>query len=1079
MARPRLADQPVIATPVVPPVQATMNRRRRTSIINNALTTTAIIPTLNHGILPNTNQAGALQTTQMIQEQVPHATTNMPDGEWFQRRIFHAYEHGSSSNTQGPTETRTIDGLREEDSMQRKIFQVDSFGGPDMECHNCGAQMWSKEHVQTSTRSPHLAFTLCCKQDRETDDRTYCTPTSTDIAGLIVDGVADVEGQRDIIVNHRKYGLQRISNLHPLYMSLQYLLLFPYGEDGFRLGICYVDCPQENELKRKTVTMREYYSYMIQQRQPKSSSLLRGGRLFQQYLIDAASNALAICQYHGFPDLFITFTCNAYWIEIQEALLPGQRAENRPDIVCRVFKLKLDDLLDDLMKHYHFSPLKADQYISAEIPDHALDPSGYDAVTTFMFHGPCGVVNPKAQYMKDGKCNKFFPKPFQPETKLDESGFHLYRRRDTCISFKKNGIELDNRFIVPHNIDMCVKYQAHINVEVCNHGRTLKYLFKYITKGPDKARVVIEKPQGQSETQPQQSQPIHNEIKTYLDARYLCPYEPIWTIFAFQIHHREPTVIKLPIHLPNQHIVCFRDTQRLDRFMRRRDIHTTMFTEWMVANAKYQHARSLLYADFPTHFVWDSDALVWGQPHMRNFEQSMVFSSLLYFPRGMRCPRIDRCVISQNQIFNNIEFSIFFPITNPAVLFEQNWQIFSDDILHRFRNNLRAPYFMIPPEQLRDYVLLEIEDLLSKNCSSLADKNLPQPSMRTSISSMNRLIQEERCYDHQQLQLEHEQMLAKLNTDQRQVYEVIIQSVLREEGRLFFVNGYRGTGKTFLWKTLISGLRCNGKIVLAVASSGIASLVLPGGRTAHSRFKIPFNPDEWSTCQMYKDTASCAWRNKITDSRCKHIKLQNLAKLHKSHTDNKHAPDIGNGTVPHALPEDDSEGTWIRVPQNLMVHSNEEPLQAITEEIYPDIKNYFAHSSYIKQRAIVTPFNDTVEDLNNYIMNKIPVDSRIYLSSNSIAKNSSAFHDQNTLYPPEILSKVTVPGIPNQKLELKIGCAVMIMGNINQVNGLCNGTRLIITQLATSVIEGYQTRLNYAPLLLIIKVSMEPVVDSK
>ncbi len=71
-----------------------------------------------------------------------------------------------------------------------------------------------------------------------------------------------------------------------------------------------------------------------------------------------------------------------------------------------------------------------------------------------------------------------------------------------------------------------------------------------------------------------------------------------------------------------------------------------------------------------------------------------------------------------------------------------------------------------------------------------------------------------------------------------------------KEGKLFFVYGSGGISKTFVWTTLLSRLRGQGKIVLVVASSGIASLLLLGGRTAHSRFKIQINLHDESTCNI-------------------------------------------------------------------------------------------------------------------------------------------------------------------------------------------------------------------------------------
>jgi hypothetical protein len=90
----------------------------------------------------------------------------------------------------------------------------------------------------------------------------------------------------------------------------------------------------------------------------------------------------------------------------------------------------------------------------------------------------------------------------------------------------------------------------------------------------------------------------------------------------------------------------------------------------------------------------------------------------------------------------------------------------------------------------------------------------------------------------------------RLNDDQRNTYETILNAVINKKGKLFFVYGSGGTGKTFVWTTLPSRLRGQGKIVLAVASSGIASLLLLGSRTAHSRFKIPIDLHDESTCNI-------------------------------------------------------------------------------------------------------------------------------------------------------------------------------------------------------------------------------------
>ena len=171
-------------------------------------------------------------------------------------------------------------------------------------------------------------------------------------------------------------------------------------------------------------------------------------------------DAMAIVRSLGKPHLFITVTCNPNWPEIQRELLPGQTAADRPDLVARVFKLKLSEIKDDLFKRgvlgkpiaaihvIEFQkrglphcqilmilasdsvPRGADDFdliVSAEIPDPETHPTLYETVASCMMHGPCGAQHPNAPCMVDGKCSKGFPKAFQPET-VETEGFPLYQR---------------------------------------------------------------------------------------------------------------------------------------------------------------------------------------------------------------------------------------------------------------------------------------------------------------------------------------------------------------------------------------------------------------------------------------------------------------------------------------------------------------------------------------------------------------------------------------------------------------------------------------------------------------------------
>ena len=106
---------------------------------------------------------------------------------------------------------------------------------------------------------------------------------------------------------------------------------------------------------------------------------------------------------------------------------------------------------------------------------------------------------------------------------------------------------------------------------------------------------------------------------------------------------------------------------------------------------------------------------------------------------------------------------------------------------------------------------------------------------------------DELSFNREQLQQEFTQLYSGLNVNQKNVLHEIIDIVVsRYKGGVFFVYGHGGTWKTYLWRTLCAAIRRVGKIVLPVASSGIASLPLPRGKTVD--LGIPLNINENSTC---------------------------------------------------------------------------------------------------------------------------------------------------------------------------------------------------------------------------------------
>ncbi len=252
------------------------------------------------------------------------------------------------------------------------------------------------------------------------------------------------------------------------------------------------------------------------------SSFQGGERAMGQLYQDA----MARVRKFGQSNLFVTFTCNPKWKEITDALLPRQTAKDRPDLIIRVFNLKLDALLKDIkdgvlgtviakiwviefqkrgLPHAHIllildevSKLRtAEDYasmVSAEIPDLICHPKAYETVTSCMVHGPCGLDFFNAQCMEQGKCKKRYPHSFSEEMCYDVDGYPEYRRRQTRIFVDpKMQRVVDNQWIVPYILHLATKYHAHINVEICSSISAIKYLYKYVYKGPDRVTAIVER----------------------------------------------------------------------------------------------------------------------------------------------------------------------------------------------------------------------------------------------------------------------------------------------------------------------------------------------------------------------------------------------------------------------------------------------------------------------------------------------------------------------------------------------------------------------------------------------------------
>ncbi|KAI5425394.1 hypothetical protein KIW84_031265 [Lathyrus oleraceus] len=147
-------------------------------------------------------------------------------------------------------------------------------------------------------------------------------------------------------------------------------------------------------------------------------------------------------------------------------------------------------------------------------------------------------------------------------------------------------------------------------------------------------------------------------------------------------------------------------------------------------------------------------------------------------------------------------------------------------------------------------IYTDLNELLNLHGKKIEDYDLPSlPPNTIDRGAVPSIIQEELAVD---IPNEDIEFVAKLNNDQMIAFNTIMNVIVQKHSGVFFVDGPGGIGKIFLYRTLMASLISRGEIILATESSGIAAKLLPGGRTAHSRFKILIDIQPSSICGIQK-----------------------------------------------------------------------------------------------------------------------------------------------------------------------------------------------------------------------------------
>jgi ATP-dependent DNA helicase PIF1 len=192
---------------------------------------------------------------------------------------------------------------------------------------------------------------------------------------------------------------------------------------------------------------------------------------------------------------------------------------------------------------------------------------------------------------------------------------------------------------------------------------------------------------------------------------------------------------------------------------------------------------------------------------------------------------------------------------------------------------------------------------------------------------------------------------------------------------------------------------------------------------------------------------------------CLHINMGVMAANSKEQREFvKWVLNVGDGNVPAIAREEGVDPDWIEIPSHMRLPIEDCSLTGLIRTLYPDHRCHSGDAMYLMQRSILAPKNINVDEVNNAILESLSEESHTYLSTNSLTPTEEgasvvAGVSMDSLYLVEFLNTLQFSNITNHELELKVGVPILLLRNLNQSIGLCNGTRLTVKRLGQRVIE--------------------------
>jgi hypothetical protein len=867
---------------------------------------------------------------------------------------------------------------------------------------------------------------------------------------------------------------------------------------------------------------------------------------------------LALPREFGKPDLFITMTCNPQWKEITSALAEGQEAYERPDLIARVFHMKMHALLHEVTKNRLFGPCKAHNYvvefqtrglphmhlliyleekittseridtiISAELPNSTYNPILFDIITRHNIH----ECSRNHCLDEQGQCRKHFPKTISEQTVIRTDGWPDYRRRDTVPVLISRGRKFtDNQYVVNYNPHLSLLFNSHINVEFCAGLPSIKYLYKYMHKGPeDFATAVVTKPDGSQELE-------HDEPSAFLKTRIVGTSEACWGYFGFELFGMSHSVVRLPVHSEGQQVVFFREGGEVSALHENKNTKLMAFFD---LNIRDPFARTLLYDQIPQHYTfrdnqWVRRARRSNKPILSRMHfvspTDLERFSLRLLLLNVRGPKSFKDLKGRHNSFREAARAM------GLLLDDHQWRhCLEDASAFKTARAMRQLFAIIwahcaltnPYTLWMEFKEHMMEDFVYAKLSVAESETRTLQDIRDQLHGINpRIRMEAFGFEFESHSDSVPQMMsvndtirdeyrgvfennyAKFNPLQKEAFDEILESVTNptRSKKLFFLDGPGGTGKTYIYNTLINALKSRNKYAVSCAFTGIASSQLIDGMTIHTTYSIPIDYETTAVLQMsplskdaqylkgaavlifdeapmipsamvnlldklLRDISSDAqnyfggkvvvfggdfrqclpvvkgYDKKKILSQC--IRFSDFWKeIHRFKlTMNMRATDAASAYSRWLL--DIGNGTYDSLeylPPGTTVSSETELIDEVFGSDFSSNR-----SGRLHEKCILAPRNSTVLRMNNLILSRLSGCVKSYYSIDSLRSDNPI--DPNLSYPSEFLNSIEPNGFPPHQLHLKVGSIVMLIRNLNVKGGLCNGTRLRIKELRNHCIR--------------------------